>query len=63
MTLVPTGHTLARKGGGALVASSDLAEITRLCDSILAMRQGCVVERIERGGGYDEQRLHAAIGG
>jgi ribose transport system ATP-binding protein len=53
----------ARKGGGALVASSDLAEITRLCDSVLAMRQGRVVERIERGGGYDEKRLHAAIGG
>jgi ribose transport system ATP-binding protein len=53
----------ARKGGGALVASSDLAEITRLCDAVLAMRQGHVVERIERGKGYDEGRLHAAIGG
>lgn len=60
-------HTLirdfVRKGGGALVASSDLAEVTRLCDSVLAMRQGRVVERIERGAGYDERRLHAAIGG
>jgi ABC-type sugar transport system ATPase subunit len=53
----------ARDGGGALVASSDLAEITRLCDSVLALRHGLVVERIERGAGYDEKRLHAAIGG
>lgn len=53
----------ARKGGGMLVASSDLAEITRLCDSVLAMRQGRVTERIEREGGFDEKRLHAAIGG
>jgi len=53
----------ARKGGGALVASSDLAEITRLCDAVLAMRQGRVVERIQRGKGYDDGRLHAAIGG
>ncbi len=45
----------ARRGGGALVSSSDLAEVTRLCDSVLAMRQGRVVERIERGAGYDEQ--------
>jgi ABC-type sugar transport system ATPase subunit len=60
-------HALIRKftreGGGALVASSDLAEITRLCDGILAMRHGRIVERIERGDGYDEKRLHAAIGG
>ncbi len=53
----------SRNGGGALVASSDLAEITRLCDSVLAVRQGKVVERIDRDGGYDERRLHAAIGG
>jgi ABC-type sugar transport system ATPase subunit len=60
-------HALIRKftreGGGVLVASSDLAEITRLCDGILAMRHGRIVERIERGDGYDEKRLHAAIGG
>jgi ABC-type sugar transport system ATPase subunit len=60
-------HTLirdfARKGGGVLVASSDLAEITRLCDAVLAMRAGRVTERIERGTGFDDKRLHAAIGG
>jgi ribose transport system ATP-binding protein len=56
-------RTFTRNGGGALVASSDLAEVTRLCDAILAMRHGCVVERIQRGDGYDEKRLHAAIGG
>jgi hypothetical protein len=29
---------------------------------VVAMRQGRMVERIERNGGYDERRLHAAIG-
>jgi ABC-type sugar transport system ATPase subunit len=52
----------ARKGGGVLVASSDLTEITRLCDSVLAMRQGRIAERVERAQGFDEKRLHAAIG-
>jgi len=56
-------RSFARDGGAALVASSDLAEITRLCDGILAMRHGRVVERIDRGDGYDEARLHTAIGG
>jgi ABC-type sugar transport system ATPase subunit len=34
-----------------------------LCDSVLAMRQGRVTERVERAQGFDEKRLHAAIGG
>ncbi len=37
-------HALIRdfvaRGGGALINSSDLAELTRLCDSVLAVRQG-----------------------
>jgi ribose transport system ATP-binding protein len=51
----------ARRGGGVVVSSSDLAEIARLCDAVLALRQGAVVERLERG--VDEARLRTAIGG
>jgi ribose transport system ATP-binding protein len=52
----------AKVGGGVVVSSSDLAELTRLCDAVLALRQGKVVERVERGG-LDETRLRHAIGG
>jgi ABC-type sugar transport system ATPase subunit len=52
----------ARDGGGVLVSSSDLSEVARLASSVLAMRQGRVTERIERGD-LNEHRLHVAIGG
>ena len=51
------------RGGGALVASSDLAELVRLCDRVLAVRQGRVATTIGRGDGLDESRLRRAIGG
>jgi len=53
----------AADGGGVLVSSSDLAELTRICDSILALHQGRVTARLQRSEGFDEKRLHAAIGG
>jgi ABC-type sugar transport system ATPase subunit len=60
-------HGLVRKfaanGGGVLVSSSDLAELTRICDTILALRQGRITSRLTRSDGFDEKRLHAAIGG
>ena len=60
-------HTLIRKfaadGGGVLVSSSDLAELTRICDSIWTLHQGTITARISRVEGFDEKRLHAAIGG
>jgi ABC-type sugar transport system ATPase subunit len=60
-------HMLIREfvksGGGVLMSSSDLAELTRVCDSILAFHQGRVTDRLERADGFDEKRLHAAIGG
>lgn len=60
-------HTLirnfARRGGGVLVRSSDLAELTLICDEILAVHQARITDRLQRSEGYDEQRLHAAIGG
>jgi ribose transport system ATP-binding protein len=52
----------ARRGGGVVVNSSDLAELVRLCDAVLAMRSGAVVERLERSD-LDEKRLRTAIGG
>src|SRR5262245_60747714 len=59
-------HALIRdfvgRGGGALVASSDLAELARLCSAVLAVRHGSVSARLERADGLDEPRLRAAIG-
>jgi ribose transport system ATP-binding protein len=60
-------HTLirnfAKRGGSVLVRSSDLTELTLICDEILAVHQAHIAERLQRSDGYDEQRLHAAIGG
>ena len=60
-------HSLIRKftrdGGGVLVSSSDLAELARICDSVLAMRNRRIVNRIERKDGMDERSLRASIGG
>jgi ribose transport system ATP-binding protein len=50
------------RGGGALIASSDFAELARLCDAVLAVRQGSVAARLERTDGLDEPKLRAAIG-
>jgi ABC-type sugar transport system ATPase subunit len=52
----------ARRGGGVIVSSSDLAELVRLCDAVLAVRRGAIARRIERSE-LDEARLRAAIGG
>jgi len=60
-------HALIRdfvaRGGGALVHSSDLGELARLCDAVLAVRQGRITAALDRSAGFDEPRLRAAIGG
>ncbi len=60
-------HALIRdfvaRGGGALIHSSDLGELARLCDSVLAVRQGRVAATLDRAQGLDEPKLRAAIGG
>jgi len=60
-------HTLIRdfvtRGGGALVHSSDLGELARLCDRVLAVRHGRIGATLERSQGFDEPELRAAIGG
>jgi ABC-type sugar transport system ATPase subunit len=59
-------HALIRdfvaRGGGALVHSSDLAELARLCDRVVAVRQGKIAATLDRASGLDEPRLRAAIG-
>ena len=60
-------HALIRdfvaRGGGALIHSSDLAELARLCDGVLAVRQGRIAAALDRATGLDEPTLRAAIGG
>jgi len=60
-------HELIRdfvtRGGGALISSSDLGELARLCDSVLAVRQGRIVTTLDRADRLDEARLRTAIGG
>src|SRR5262245_19934037 len=60
-------HVLIRdfvaRGGGALIHSSDLAELARLCDRALAVRQGRIAATLDRNTGLDEPKLRAAIGG
>jgi ABC-type sugar transport system ATPase subunit len=51
----------AARGGGVLLNSSDLSELARLCDAVLALRQGRVAARIDRADGLSEERVHAAI--
>jgi len=53
----------AKRGGAALISSSDLDELTLICDGIVALHQGRITDRQERSEGFDEKRLHAAIGG
>jgi ribose transport system ATP-binding protein len=51
------------RGGGALIHSSDLAELARLCDGVLAVRQGRIAATLDRASGVDVPTLRAAIGG
>ena len=56
-------RSFAERGGGVLLRSSDLAELTLVCDTILAVHRGRITDRLPRGDGFDEKRLHTAIGG
>ena len=53
----------AARGGGALISSSDLGELARLCDGVLAVRQGRIAAALARASGLDEPTLRTAIGG
>jgi len=54
---------LVGRGAGAMIYSSDLAELARLCDRVLAVRQGHITATLDRSGGIDEPKLRNAIGG
>jgi ABC-type sugar transport system ATPase subunit len=60
-------HALIRDvvahGGGALIHSSDLGELARLCDRVLAVRQGRIAAALDRPASLDEPKLRSAIGG
>jgi ribose transport system ATP-binding protein len=50
-------------GGGAIIDSSDLAELARLCDAVLTVRHGRITAALDRAHGLDEAKLRVAIGG
>jgi ABC-type sugar transport system ATPase subunit len=54
---------LVGRGAAAMIYSSDLAELARLCDRVLAVRQGRITATLDRSGGIDEPKLRNAIGG
>jgi ABC-type sugar transport system ATPase subunit len=54
-------RNFAARGGGVLLSSSDLSEVARLCDAVLALRHGRIVARLNGPESRDEERIHAAI--
>jgi ribose transport system ATP-binding protein len=60
-------HSLIRdfvgRGSSALINSSDLGELARLCGVIHAVRGNRIVATLDRAAGLDEPKLRAAIGG
>jgi ABC-type sugar transport system ATPase subunit len=52
-----------RRGGSVLLGSSDLGELARLCDTVVALHRGRVCARVEHSGSLSEQKLLRAIGG
>jgi ABC-type sugar transport system ATPase subunit len=53
----------AKRGGSVLLGSSDLGELARLCDTVMALHRGRICARMERTGGLSEEKLLGAIGG
>jgi ribose transport system ATP-binding protein len=53
---------LADRGTGVMVISSDVEELIGLCDRILVMRRGCLVDELSRAEFDRERVLRAALG-
>jgi ABC-type sugar transport system ATPase subunit len=53
----------AKRGGSVLLGSSDLGELARLCDTVVALHRERICARMERTDGLSEQKLLRAIGG
>lgn len=56
-------RNLAKQGVGVIVASSESAEIMGICDRIAVMRQGKLVQIIQREQATEELILSAALAG
>lgn len=56
-------HEFAADGGAILFASSEMTELLAIGDSVLAMRDGRIVARLDRSGDYTERALRALLGG
>ena len=56
-------HDFAARGGAILFSSSETLEVVSISDSVLAMKKGEVVARMDRTGDYNEKRLREALGG
>jgi L-arabinose transport system ATP-binding protein len=54
-------YDLAARGVAIGVISSDLPEVMGVCDRILVMRQGRIVEEFQRGGFNEHRILEAAL--
>ncbi len=52
-------HQLAERGAGVLAISSELEELTGICDRLLVMRRGEIVAEFPRGA-FDRERILAA---
>ena len=55
-------HELADSGAGVLVISSELEELTGICDRILVMRRGELVDELDRAAFDRERLLRGALG-
>src|SRR5262249_54044169 len=58
----PLRHVVPRRGG-AVVPSTDLGQLARLGDRVLAVRQGRIAAALDRPTSLDEPTLRNAIGG
>jgi ABC-type sugar transport system ATPase subunit len=53
---------LVAQGKGILVISSEIEELTGLCDRILVMHRGCIVSEFSRAEFNQKKILSAAFG-
>ena len=53
----------AARGGGILLASSELVEVMSVSDRVIVLRAGEVAARLTRDGTYTEGRLRELLGG
>jgi ABC-type sugar transport system ATPase subunit len=52
----------AARGSAAVINSTDLGELVRLCDAVCAVRRDRIVATLRRDASLDEAKLRSAIG-